>query len=89
MDTVSDRRPHPDRNGAKPFSFVMQIDCAAVPAPARVGMLLDRGVLNFFLDLTCFPSRMNRRLAGCPDLQGFAAMTTGDGLSEHARSLVS
>jgi hypothetical protein len=48
------RWPHPDRSGAqpKPFSFLMQIDCAAVPAPARLRMLPDRGVLYFFLDLT-------------------------------------
>jgi len=37
---------------SKPFSFLMQIDCSAVPAPARLGMLPDRGVLYFFLDLT-------------------------------------
>jgi hypothetical protein len=39
-------------DGAKPFSFLMQIDCAAVPEPARLGLLPDRGVLYFFLDLT-------------------------------------
>ena len=37
---------------SKPFSFLMQIDCADVPAPARLGMLPERGVLYFFLDLT-------------------------------------
>jgi hypothetical protein len=36
----------------KPFSFLMQIDCAAVPARSRLRMLPDRGVLYFFLDLT-------------------------------------
>lgn len=35
----------------KPFTFLMQIDCAAVPPPARVGLLPARGVLYFFLDL--------------------------------------
>ena len=30
----------------------MQIDCSEVPAPARLGMLPDRGVLYFFHDLT-------------------------------------
>jgi hypothetical protein len=39
-------------DGAKPFSFLMQIDCAAVPGPARLGLLPDRGALYFFLDLT-------------------------------------
>ena len=37
---------------SKPFSFLMQIDCADVPGRARLGMLPDRGVLYFFLDLT-------------------------------------
>jgi hypothetical protein len=48
------RWPRPDGPGAqsKPFNFLMQIDCAAVPAPARLRMLPDRGVLYFFLDLT-------------------------------------
>src|SRR5262245_8860661 len=36
----------------KPFNFVMQIDCAAVPEAARLDMLPDRGVLYFFQDLT-------------------------------------
>ena len=46
----------PRRHGggaqSKPFSFLMQIDCAAVPPTARLRMLPDRGVLYFFLDLT-------------------------------------
>src|SRR6476661_10651237 len=48
------RWPRPDASAAqsRPFSFLMQIDCAAVPAPARLRMLPDRGVLYFFLDLT-------------------------------------
>jgi hypothetical protein len=48
------RWPRPDGRGAqsRPFNFLMQIDCAAVPAPARLRMLPDRGVLYFFLDLT-------------------------------------
>ena len=47
------RWPRPEGSGAqsRPFSFLMQIDCAAVPAPARLRMLPDRGVLYFFLDL--------------------------------------
>ena len=39
-------------DGSKPFSFLMQIDCAAVPGSARLGLLPDRGVLYFFMDLT-------------------------------------
>lgn len=46
--------PRADRRAteSKPFSFLMQIDCAAVPAPARLEMLPGEGVLYFFLDLT-------------------------------------
>ena len=33
---------------SKPFSFLMQIDCAAVPRQARLGLLPDGGVLYFF-----------------------------------------
>jgi hypothetical protein len=48
------RWPRPERGGpqSKPFTFLMQLDCSEVPAPARLGMLPDRGVLYFFLDLT-------------------------------------
>jgi len=45
-------RPAGGSAPSTPFSFLMQIDCAAVPASARLGMLPDRGVLYFFLDLT-------------------------------------
>ena len=46
------RWPRPNGGAqAKPFSFLMQIDCAAVPAAARLDLLPDRGVLYFFLDL--------------------------------------
>ena len=48
------RWPRPEGAGpqAKPFSFLMQLDCSEVPAPARLGMLPERGVLYFFHDLT-------------------------------------
>jgi uncharacterized protein DUF1963 len=48
------RWPRPAGSGAasRPFSFLMQIDCAAVPVSAGLGVLPDRGVLYFFLDLT-------------------------------------
>jgi hypothetical protein len=45
------RWPRPAGTEPKPFSFLMQIDCAAVPAAARLELLPDRGVLYFFLDL--------------------------------------
>jgi hypothetical protein len=40
------------RSGAgKPLHFLMQVDCSAIPAAARLGVLPDNGVLYFFLDL--------------------------------------
>ena len=34
-----------------PYSFIMQLDCSAVPADGRLGMFPDHGVLYLFLDL--------------------------------------
>jgi len=36
---------------SKPFSFIMQVDCAAVPAAGCLGMFPDHGVMYLFLDL--------------------------------------
>ena len=35
----------------RPFTFIMQVDCSAVPADGRLGMFPDHGVLYVFLDL--------------------------------------
>ena len=45
-------RPVGDRAPSGPFSFLLQIDCGAVAPEDRRGLLPDRGVLYFFLDLT-------------------------------------
>ncbi len=39
------------RGASRPYSFVMQVDCSAVPADGRLGILPDGGVLYLFLDL--------------------------------------
>jgi len=39
------------RNESRPYSFIMQVDCAAVPAAGRLGMFPDHGVVYLFLDL--------------------------------------
>jgi len=46
------RWPSADGAESKPLSFLMQVDCATVPAAARLQLLPDAGVLYFFLDLT-------------------------------------
>src|SRR5215213_3543018 len=38
------------RGKSKPYSFVMQVDCSAVPAAGRLGMFPDSGVLYVFLE---------------------------------------
>ena len=42
----------PRTTASKPFTFLMQIDCAEVPASARLELLPDRGILYFFHDLS-------------------------------------
>ena len=39
------------RGESKPYSFIMQVDCSAVPTDGRLGMFPDDGVLYVFLDL--------------------------------------
>jgi hypothetical protein len=39
------------RGQSRPYSFIMQVDCSAVPAEGRLGMFPDRGVMYLFLDL--------------------------------------
>jgi len=95
------RWPRPEGAGAqsKPFSFLMQIDCSEVPAPARLGMLPDRGVLYFFHDLTwgqqdVFATTPDRMLAPPVDVQGYQSdraktylllleLSSNDGLGHH------
>jgi hypothetical protein len=45
------RWPRTGDGGSSPLTFLMQVDCAAIPATARLGLLPDRGVLYVFLDL--------------------------------------
>lgn len=39
------------RETGRPLHFVLQVDLAQVPAPARLGLLPERGLLALFLDL--------------------------------------
>ena len=39
------------RGESKPYSFIMQVDCSAVPENGRLGIFPDNGVLYLFLDL--------------------------------------
>lgn len=45
--------PHftPEGGSPRALSFLLQVDCAAIPAEARLGVMPDRGLLYFFLDL--------------------------------------
>jgi hypothetical protein len=39
------------RGETKPYTFIMQLDCSAVPSEGRLGMFPDQGVMYLFLDL--------------------------------------
>src|SRR5829696_4691316 len=39
------------RGKSRPYSFIMQVDCSAVPLAGRLGMLPDDGVIYVFLEL--------------------------------------
>lgn len=45
--------PHftPEGGSPRALSFLLQVDCAAIPAEARLGVMPDRGLLYFFTDL--------------------------------------
>jgi Domain of unknown function (DUF1963) len=36
----------------RPMTFMMQVDCAAIPAEARLGLLPDHGLIQLFMDLS-------------------------------------
>jgi hypothetical protein len=56
------RWPRASGAQSKPLSFLMQIDCGAIPGSARLGLLPDHGVLYFFLDLAWTPPDLYRVL---------------------------
>lgn len=41
--------PH---GNSRPLTFIMQIDCSAIPMAARLGVMPDDGVLYFFMELS-------------------------------------
>lgn len=45
--------PHftPEGGSPRALSFLLQVDCAAIPRDARLGVMPDRGLLYFFTDL--------------------------------------
>ena len=74
-------RPVSSEQQSKPFSFLMQIDCAAVPAAGRLGMLPDRGVLYFFHDLTWKQADVCRVIyADAQDIQNWRVVDPPDDL---------
>ena len=82
-------RPAGGAGPSKPFSFLMQIDCAAVPPIGRRGLLPDRGVLYFFLDLNWGQTDAFRVLyADAPDSDRWTAVhppgDLGPAFGEHA-----
>lgn len=62
-----------------PLTFIMQINCADIPAPARLGLMPDKGVLYFFLDLVW--GNNGCRVLYEPDVTAVVEIATPDNLS--------
>ena len=65
----------------RPLHFLMQIDCAEVPADARLGLLPERGVIYVFLDMEQWPSDVFRVLYEAEPGAHWNEAPTPDGLS--------
>jgi len=77
------------RGESKPHSFIMQVDCSAVPAGGRLGMFPDDGVLYVFLNLawmgqedyrTGMPADTFRVIYAPGPAEGWAELTPPDDL---------
>jgi len=77
------------RGESKPHSFIMQLDCSAVPADGRLGIFPDDGVLYVFLDLagmgqedyrTGMPAGTFRVIYEPGPVQGWAEISPPDDL---------
>ena len=63
------------RGEYKPYSFIMQVDCSAVPAAGRLGIFPDHGVLYVFLDLEWSQEKTFRVIWEPGPTQGCAEIT--------------
>ena len=59
---------------SRPYSFIMQVDCSAVPAAGRLGMFPDEGVLYLFLDLEWGQEQMFRLIYESGPSNGWAEL---------------
>ena len=64
----------------RPLSFIMQVDCSAVPADGRLGMFPDDGVLYLFLDLSWDQEDSFRVIYQPGPVQGWAETTPPEDL---------
>ena len=65
---------------SKPLSFIMQIDCSAVPVDGRLGMFPDNGVLYLFLDLAWEQKNFFRVIWQPGPAEGWAEVAPPDDL---------
>jgi Domain of unknown function (DUF1963) len=65
---------------SRPFSFIMQLNCSAVPANGRLGMFPDNGVLYLFLDLSWNQKDLFRVIWEPGPAQGWAEIAPPDDL---------
>lgn len=69
-----------DESGKEaPLTFIMQINCADIPAQARLGLMPDKGVLYFFLDMVW--GNNGCRVLYEPDVSTVVEIATPDHLS--------
>jgi hypothetical protein len=68
------------RGNLRPYSFIMQVDCSAVPAEGRLGMFPDRGVMYLFLDLTWGQEEMFRVVYESGPVNGWSEIAPPDDL---------
>ena len=71
------------------YSFIMQLDCSAVPADGRLGMFPDDGVMYLFLDLAWGQETLFRVLWKPDPTQGWSELAPPDDLPHAYESKLS
>jgi hypothetical protein len=68
------------RGELRPYTFIMQLDCSAVPADGRLGIFPDDGVMYLFLDLEWGQEDTFRVIWEAGPTQGWSELAPPDDL---------
>src|SRR6185369_1884560 len=68
------------RGELRPYTFIMQLDCSAVPADGRLGIFPDDGVMFLFLDLEWGQEDTFRVIWEAGPTQGWSELAPPDDL---------